>query len=319
MGDPFAIDFVAHEMGHQFGADHTFNNACGGNREDDYAVEPGSGTTIMGYAGVCSPNIQAHSNDYFHGKSLQEIGTFINGNGGKCATITQTTMFPPTVTDPPNILVPKSTPLMLNGNATGTNANIFTYTWEQMDHQISKQPPVATSTGGPNFRSLKGTTSKTRYLLSLGALSTNGPFTWEVRPSVGRVMNFRLTVRQNNAGGLNCNSSQDMQVTVVGVAGPFVVSSFDTAGNIWKVGSKKIITWKVAGTKANPINAATVDIFLSKDGGLSFGAILAKDVPNDGLQEITVPELPTSKGRIMVRSHARTFFNVTHHDIKIIP
>lgn len=319
VGDPFAIDYVAHEMGHQFGADHTFNNSCGGNREDAYAVEPGSGSTIMSYAGICPPNIQTHSNDYFHGKSLQQMGTYINSGGGSLCGTKLAIGPEPAVNDPANIVIPKSTPFMLNGYATGINSNNFTYTWEQIDPQISAQPPMANASVGPNFRSFKGTTSRTRFLPSLQALSTSGPYTWEVRPSVGRKMNFRVTVRQNNPGGLNCNNFQDMQVTVVGAAGPFTVTSFDTKGVIWKEGSQQTITWNVAGTKVAPINATTVDIFLSKDKGLSFGTVLANNVPNDGSQVITVPsDSATTGGRIMIRSHARTFFNVTHYNITII-
>ena len=75
----FAFNIVAHEIGHQLGANHTQNNDC--NRNDATAVEPGSASTIMGYAGICAPNVQANSDPYFHGINLAEMNTHISGTG----------------------------------------------------------------------------------------------------------------------------------------------------------------------------------------------------------------------------------------------
>jgi hypothetical protein len=318
-GDPFAVDYVAHEMGHQFGADHTFNNFCSGNRENAYAFEPGSGSTIMSYAGICSPNIQAHSDPYFHSKSLQEMGTFINAGGGSMCGTKTVIAAEPTIPVLPDIKIPKSTPFMLRGNASGIGSTNFTYTWEQIDNEITLQPPKANATGGPNFRSILGTKDKIRYIPKLASLKTGGPYTWEVIPSVGRIMDFRLTVRQNKAGG-NCNNFDDIRVTVVPTAGPFVVTSFDSVdGIIWKIGAPKSITWSVANTAGPPISAGTVDILLSPNGGASFTIPLAINVANNGSRTIIVPNVPTNNARIMVRSHAQTFFDVTRRNIVIKP
>ena len=63
-------------MGHQFGADHTQNNDC--NRASTASMEPGSASTIMGYAGICSPNVQNSSDAYFHAISIEEMWNSIN-------------------------------------------------------------------------------------------------------------------------------------------------------------------------------------------------------------------------------------------------
>ncbi|MBL4861964.1 MAG: hypothetical protein JKY09_02960 [Crocinitomicaceae bacterium] len=213
-GDPFDIDFVAHEMGHQFNANHPFNSDCGGNRNDATAVEPGSGNTIMAYAGVCTPSVQNNSDDHFSGKSLENISTLILDAGHTCPTTTTLSNSAPSITGTNgNVTIPASTPFALTATATDTNGDPLSYNWEQMDNEISTQPPVATSTGGPNFRSFPSSTSPTRYFPRLSALAAGTATQWEVIPTVSRTMNFRVTVRDNATGGGGCNDHSDITVT----------------------------------------------------------------------------------------------------------
>ncbi|MCE2682907.1 MAG: M12 family metallo-peptidase, partial [Cryomorphaceae bacterium] len=196
IGDPFDIDYVAHEMGHQFGGNHTQNNNC--NSVGAARREPGSASTIMGYAGICAPNVQNNSDDYFHGYNLGEISAEILSGGHTCEVITALNNSAPTITSAGgNISVPINTPFVLTGVATDPNNDVLTYLWEQMDNEASTQPPVATATGGPNFRSFDPSTNPSRYFPNLASLAANGPYTWEVLPSVSRVMDFRLTVKDN--------------------------------------------------------------------------------------------------------------------------
>ena len=85
VGDYYAVDYVAHEMGHQFSGNHTFNgnqlNCSGGNRNAATSTEPGSASSVMGYAGIClTDDLQAQGDPYFSQRSQQEISTYTSGN-----------------------------------------------------------------------------------------------------------------------------------------------------------------------------------------------------------------------------------------------
>ena len=316
IGDPFDIDYVAHEVGHQFGCNHTQNNNC--NRNNATAMEPGSASTIMGYAGICAPNVQNQSDDYFHSISLEEMGAFITGVGHNCPATTALANNAPTVNAPAaNINIPANTPFSLTASATDPDGNTLTYSWEQMENATATMPPVANSTAGPNFRSFEPVTDPTRYFPNLVDLAAGGPFTWEVLPSVSRVMDFRVTVRDNAAGG-GCTDHADMQVTVDANSGPFVVLYPSASGISWIGGGTETVTWDVAGTDGSPVSCANVDILLSTDGGLTYSTVLASNVPNDGTEPISVPNVGTTTGRIMVRCANGYFFDISNNDFTII-
>jgi predicted Zn-dependent protease len=314
VGDPFDIDYVCHEMGHQFGANHTQNNPCSSNSTS--SVEPGSGSTIMGYAGVCAPNIQAHSDAYFHAMSIQEIMAHVSGtgSGNACATLSTINNFP-TFTAIADFAVPKSTPFLLTGNGADTDAgDVLTYCWEQMDNAAATMPPVPTSTVGPAFKSMPPTTSPIRYFPNLTAIINNTTPTWEVLPSVARTLNFRLTVRDNHLGG-GCTKEDNIVVTVAS-SGPFVVTAPNTAVS-WPALSSQTVTWDVANTTATPVSAANVDILLSTDGGLTYPITLLSATPNDGTQVVTIPNNQTSQARIMVRGTGKIFFDISNVNFTI--
>jgi subtilisin-like proprotein convertase family protein len=315
VGDAYDIDFVAHEMGHQFGADHTFNGAdgnCTGNRADAYAVEPGSGTTIMGYAGICdSVDVQAHSDDHFHAVSIGEMMAHVTG-AGNCSVNVANGNTPPVVSAGTDYTIPKGTAFILKGSATDANSTAaLTYCWEQINNEISTQPPVATSTGGPNFRSFTPSASPNRYMPKFEeVLNGNLTPTWEVIPSVARNMNFSLTVRDNQTPNGGQTNRDDMAVTVAGV-GPFKLTSPIVDNTSWTLGSTQTVTWDVAGTTANGINTANVNILLSTDGGATFGTVLAANTPNDGSETITVPSTAAPYCRIMIEAIGNIYYAVS--------
>lgn len=317
VNDPFDVDYVAHEIGHQFGANHVQNNSC--QRNPPTAVEPGSGSTIMGYAGICAPNVQAHSDPYFNGISLEEMGEFISSPQHSCP-ITAAIPEAPIVTQNTQIVtIPANTPFALTASAQAVAPNAaLTYTWEQMDNEVSPQPPVSTSVGGPNFRSMPPTSNPTRFLPSLAALANNGPFTWEVLPSISRTMKFRTSVR-NNTPINSCNAYSDMSLITEETAGPFVIT-YPTLPNIsWLGGSAINITWNPARTNMGPVNAHFVDIFMSTDGGLTFPYTIMSRADNNGVREICIPNFNTNTARIMVRAANGSFFNVSRVNTLITP
>ena len=316
INDPFNIDYVAHEMGHQFGANHTFNSdqgfCGGGNRNDPTAVEPGSGTTIMAYAGICSPhNVQNNSDAHFSFKSLEEINSFLNsGGGGTCAVNTVYSNTAPVISNLSNYTIPKGTAFVLKGNATDAENDPLTYCWEQNNNEVSTQPPLGTNLSGPNFRSRPPSNSPNRYLPALNESFNN----YEVVPTVPRILNFVLTVRDNSINGAQ-TSRGNMALTIANV-GPFVITSPNT--NItWAAATNQIVTWDVAGTTANGINAAFVDIYLSIDGGSSYPTLLASKVPNDGSETIVIPNNVGFSNKIMVMANNNLFYDISNANFSI--
>ncbi len=315
-GDDFYFDFVAHELGHQFGANHSFNgddgNCGGGNRNDATAVEPGSGSSLMAYAGLCSSqNVQSKSDLYFHIISIEEIRNYIlNGTGGTCATVSDLTLNlnAPTVDAGSDFTIPKGTPFKLVGSGSDADGDPITFGWEQVDNEITAVPPSETAVSGAVYRSFDPSESPVRYLPHLNTLISGAiSSTWEVTPNVARDLNFMLTIRDNNteAGQV---VSDDLVVTVEDAAGPFIVTSQNTEDLEWTVGEQETISWDVAGTTANNINVSQVNILLSTDGGTTFSTVLANGVSNDGSQTITVPEIKSAQCFIIVEAVGNFFF-----------
>ena len=325
VGDSFDIDFVIHEMGHQFGANHTFNgtsgNCSGGNRNNATAVEPGSGSTIMGYAGLCTPqNVQGNSDAYFHSVSIAEILTNISTGNSQCATVSNfsTNLNIPTADAGNDFIIPKSTPFVLRGQGADVDGNNLTYCWEQIDNEVSgiQIPPSSTQNVGAVFRSYPPTVNADRYFPNLSSLTMGSSTAWEVLPSVSRTMNFTLTVRDNVVGEGE-TATDNTQITVSDAAGPFVVTSQNTENITWTENDTKLITWGVAGTDANGINEANVNILLSTDGGLTFPITLVSNTPNDGSESIIVPNNPSPNIRIMVQAVGNIFFAINSENISI--
>jgi hypothetical protein len=321
IGDPFDIDYVAHEMGHQFGGNHTFNgnagNCSGSNRNAATAYEPGSGSTIMAYAGICSPqDLQPNSDPYFHVASFEEIRIFTNtGNGNGCAVITNTGNSAPSVTVPAGgFYIPKSTPFSLTGSATDPNGDALTYCWEEFDLGVAGAPTAPVG-DAPIFRTFNPVTSSTRIFPKVTDLVNNTSTIGELLPTYGRLLKFKLTVRDNRAAGGGVNWGQ-VDFTVDGNSGPFVVNAPNTAVT-WSGNSQQTVTWSIANTNLSPVSCSNVKISLSTDGGYTWGIVLNAGTPNDGSEAITVPNISTSQARVKVEAVNNIFFDISNTNFTI--
>lgn len=309
-GDNFDIDFVAHEMGHQLGANHTFSHEIEGTSVN---VEPGSGSTIMGYAGITSAyDVQVNSDDYFVHASILQIQN--NLAAKSCPVNTSITVNAPIVSAGLDYTIPKGTAFILKGTGSTTNGADLTYTWEQNDSATSASGDdsfaIPTKTNGPLFRSLPPAASAVRYMpLYSSVLANKLTSKWESVSTVARTLHFVLTARDNGAPGNAQTNYDEMTVNVNGNIGPFEVSSQNTADISWIQGQAKKITWNV--NNSNTLDGASnVNIKLSTDGGLTFPTILVSNTPNDGTEDIVVPNVVAKDCRILIEPTENIFYAI---------
>ncbi len=316
-GDPFWVDYVAHEMGHQWGGNHTFNgnagNCSGGNRNGSTAYEPGSGTTIMAYAGICgSQNIQSNSDDHFHTWSIDEMVAYsTTSSGDSCADTNANGNTPPTVDAGPDYTIPRDTPFELCGTATDPDHAGLTYGWEELDLGPAGAPDAPVG-NAPIFRSFTPETDGCRLFPQLSDLLGNTQTLGEILPSYARDMNFRLTVRDNRPGGGGVDSDA-VVITVDGTSGPFLVTSPNTAVS-WIGTDTETVSWDSAGTIGF---CPEVDILFSSDGGVTFPVTVEAATPNDGAQSVEVPNVDTTTARLQVRCSSSVFFDLSDVDFNV--
>jgi hypothetical protein len=321
VGDSFDVDYVAHEMGHQFGGSHTFNgttsNCGGGNRSASSAYEPGSGTTIMAYAGICgAEDLQPHSDDTFHTRSFDQIVAFSTGaTGNSCPVTTSTGNTPPTPNAGAAFTIPKQTPFTLTGSGTDGDGDALTYMWEELDLGTASPPNDDTAAARPIFRSFVPLTTPSRTFPRLSDLLNNTVTLGESLSTRNRTMTFRLTTRDNRVAGGGVDRASTT-VTINAAAGPFTVTQPDTAVS-WAGGGSQSVTWSVAGSDLAPVSCANVAIELSTDGGINFPTVLAAPTANDGSEPVTIPNVATAQGRVRVSCLGNIFFDISNANFTV--
>lgn len=328
-GDPFWVDYVAHELGHQFGSKHTFNGCDGFNsrRDADSAFEPGSGSTIMAFAGLCgTQNLQPFSSPYFHVRSLEQMHGFTQqGLGSTCGTSVATGNNAPTVSAAAPRTIPARTPFRLVASATDPDGDPLSYTIEQFDlgPATANGTEMAIDTGtGPLLRSFPPASSPVRVFPRLADLLAGTTSPGEALPTTTRTLTFRVTARDNRLGGggvawsgTTTPAVPPIVLNVVGTAGPFRVLSQATP--ISWTGASQQIEWDPSGTASAPISCADVSIRLSTDGGLTFPITLVGATSNDGVETVLAPSIDTTTARIEVACVDNVFFDVNDANITI--
>jgi len=317
VGDPFYVDYVAHELGHQFGATHTYNGTagyCSFGRNEATAYEPGSGSTIMGYAGLCGDqNLQNHSDDVFHAATFDQIVAYTTaGDGASCAAVAPTGNAIPTADAGADYTIPAETPFTLGGAGSDDDGDPLLYSWEELD--LGPAGPPNNPLAPPYFRSWTPIIIPERTFPRLADLLQNRTALGEQLPVVTDTLTFRLTARDNRGGV----AYDTMQLTVDGGSGPFRVTE-PAAGTVWEVGRAQAVTWDVAGTAGPPVNCSRADVLLSRDGGRTFPLTLAAGTANDGGTSVVPPDAPSGNARIKIACAGNVFFDVSDDIFPLLP
>jgi subtilisin-like proprotein convertase family protein len=317
-GDFFDVVYVGHEFGHQFAAAHTFNN-CDGNESPGTAFEPGSGTTIMAYAGLCGSNNVTTSTDfYFHNASLVQVRNFIEtGGGSTCGLVLDTENTHPRVNIQArqNLAIPISTPFELFATAEDNEDSNLVMNWEQWDlgPQSVLGSPIGTA---PLFRSQIPESTGRRVLPIMSRVLNGTSSNQEILPTTTRPITFRVSVRDNHPGSGGASWAQ-LNMTATAEAGPFRILAPVVQEQI-RTGSFYEIKWDVANTDKAPVSCEFVDILISRNGGLVFSDTLLRRVPNTGSVMAVMPFQPGNSMRIKIAGHDHVFFQVNPGNFRLI-
>jgi len=323
-GEFFIVDFVAHEMGHQFGMFHTFNSSaesCVDNREGSAAFEPGAGSTIMSYNGLCGADnipqnslLASNSDPMFHSFSYEQAADYLETFGSVCGVGTDTGNRSPQVDAGKRYSVPSGTPLIIEGDGSDPDGHELTYSWEQRDLGSAASLSSADDGSIPLFRALAPSTTPIRYLPKLSTVVSGEVDNVEKLPRVARTMTMVVTARDQR-GGVNSDTTSIEVISPPLTERSFSIEEPNFGGDI---GSEGTVRWNVGGTDEPPISVNEIDLFLSIDGGNTFSTEPFATVANTGYARVAFPDdVDTDSARIMARGSGNIFFDISDEDLSL--
>jgi len=314
---PLESTFI-HEIGHQFGATHSFNNSCNNNRVNSTAFETGSGSTLMSYAGACAPSVTYPRDFYFHTANLNQILTFIQfGLLNSCGEIIQLGNVPPEAYAGSDRSLPVGIPFELTGISTNPDDSPQRFNWEQVNAQIAAAPPTGANGTGPAFRSFPPKETPVRTFPKMDCLlnPAESDCEWEVLPEVTRNMTFTFTAYDATEGA-GCWARDNVSLIFVEREEDFAVE-YPNGGEYFTNNQSIDIEWNPGGTDLAPVNCAFVSILLSTDGGHNFSTTLASEIPNTGSANLQLPNVNSDNCRIKIKGHNNYFFDLSDSNFTI--
>eukprot|EP00924_Labyrinthula_sp_SR-Ha-C_P006051 snap_masked-scaffold_82-processed-gene-0.27-mRNA-1 protein AED:1.00 eAED:1.00 QI:0/-1/0/0/-1/1/1/0/698 len=317
--DVFAVDYVSHEIGHQFFGAHSFRDCSGngGNLMPEGAAEPGGGTSIMGYAGICGSNdIQANSDPYFNSAQLNPMYDYMLSvvEDGVCGQSFE--VVDPEVTISPLVAVQSTCTVPIgNGfqlNALGVSGEGF-FSWDRVDLGYED---LDSSTLG-RFRSWKPTKSVSRYFPNLHFLTypETSHRDWEELPSIARTMTMRFTERtlydttkvetEFSAGIVGQFQTADVEVEFVTSVDPLIVD-FSAIGSSISAGETISVSYS-GDTSVDTVQfyaalniLKAVDVFDYETDIVELDWVLVGE-GSSGTANINIPETLTGEVIIVAR------------------
>ena len=316
-GDAFHVNLVTHELGHQFGAKHTFNSPTGfcAERRDGYtAYEPGAGSTIMSYSSLpCTgDSFQPRHDAYFHAGNVKQILDFVNSGAARCAQTTPRANSAPSISAGPAHAIPAGTPFALTAAGSDPEGDTIFYNWEQLDLGPARKLSAPDDGEGPLFRSMPPSTNATRFFPRIEVVLAGKDAPEERLPTKARTLHFRALARDSqDNGAINWS---DTQIQVVDTGAAFKITSHNAKE---RLAGRATVSWDIAGSTQAPIRATHVRLTLSTNGGHCFPIVLKNSTPNNGSAEITIPRIEAADARIKIEAVNNIFFDINDAPLSI--